>query len=296
MKPIIPSINYHLTKACNMRCKFCFATFNDLGTVKHDLAKAKRIIDEVAKAGFEKITFAGGEPTIVKELPEILAHAKRHGLITTIVTNGAKLAEKELLDQLSDNLDWVALSIDSVDDSINLESGRAINGKTAITKEYFIELIKELKKREIRVKVNTVVSLYNWNSDINDFIQRANPDRWKILQALKINGQNDAFQDQFSITEKELNHFLTTHEKTLKKFKNAIEPVNLIKGSYLMISPEGKLFDSTEDRHTYSDEIMKVGLESALEQIKFDKSKFIQRNGYYDWSNQAKLKTSNNVI
>ena len=27
MKPIIPSINYHITKACNMKCKFCFATF-----------------------------------------------------------------------------------------------------------------------------------------------------------------------------------------------------------------------------------------------------------------------------
>ena len=46
MKPIIPSINYHITKACNMKCKFCFATFNDLGVVKHDLKKSKKIISD----------------------------------------------------------------------------------------------------------------------------------------------------------------------------------------------------------------------------------------------------------
>ena len=28
----IPSVNYHLWKPCNMRCVFCFATFQDIGT------------------------------------------------------------------------------------------------------------------------------------------------------------------------------------------------------------------------------------------------------------------------
>ena len=26
----IPSVNYHLWKACNMRCNHCFATFQDI--------------------------------------------------------------------------------------------------------------------------------------------------------------------------------------------------------------------------------------------------------------------------
>ena len=26
---LIPSVNFHVWKACNMRCKFCFATFQD---------------------------------------------------------------------------------------------------------------------------------------------------------------------------------------------------------------------------------------------------------------------------
>ena len=26
----IPTVNYHLWKPCNMRCEFCFATFEDI--------------------------------------------------------------------------------------------------------------------------------------------------------------------------------------------------------------------------------------------------------------------------
>ena len=27
----IPSVNFHLWKSCNMKCRFCFATFQDVG-------------------------------------------------------------------------------------------------------------------------------------------------------------------------------------------------------------------------------------------------------------------------
>ena len=27
----IPSVNFHLWKPCNMKCRFCFATFQDVG-------------------------------------------------------------------------------------------------------------------------------------------------------------------------------------------------------------------------------------------------------------------------
>ena len=33
----IPSVNFHLWKPCNMKCRFCFATFQDVG--QDDLPK-----------------------------------------------------------------------------------------------------------------------------------------------------------------------------------------------------------------------------------------------------------------
>lgn len=111
MKPIIPSINYHLTKACSMRCKFCFANFDNLGKINYDLKKAKILTDDAVQCGFEKTTLAVGEPTIVKELEDILLDAKSKGPITTIVKNDGKLVKNSFLNPIAPHMDWLALSI-----------------------------------------------------------------------------------------------------------------------------------------------------------------------------------------
>ena len=77
----IPSVNYHLWEPCNMRCKFCFATFQDVKQSilpKGHLPKedALQLIKLFADFGFEKITFVGGEPTLCPWLPELIAYAK----------------------------------------------------------------------------------------------------------------------------------------------------------------------------------------------------------------------------
>ena len=52
----IPSVNFHLWKQCNMKCKFCFATFHDIKQ-KNLLSKEEGIllIQMIANAGFQKI-------------------------------------------------------------------------------------------------------------------------------------------------------------------------------------------------------------------------------------------------
>ena len=65
-KPI-PSVNYHLWKPCNMRCRFCFATFQDIPAEvlpKGHLGRdgSLSVVESLAGAGFRKINFAGGEP------------------------------------------------------------------------------------------------------------------------------------------------------------------------------------------------------------------------------------------
>ncbi|WP_282071372.1 hypothetical protein [Polaribacter atrinae] len=45
---------------------------------------------KIAAAGFEKITFAGGEPMLCPWLPKLIKTAKELGLTTMIVTNGSQ--------------------------------------------------------------------------------------------------------------------------------------------------------------------------------------------------------------
>src|SRR5690349_4467767 len=109
-KGIIPSVNFHLWQPCNMRCGFCFASFMDVK--KSVLPKghlpqheALEVVKAIADYGFAKITFAGGEPTLCPWLPDLIKEAKRHGLLTMIVTNGSRLSE-QYLKQLHGYLDW----------------------------------------------------------------------------------------------------------------------------------------------------------------------------------------------
>ena len=65
----VPSVNYHLWKACNMRCRHCFATFQDIEPQflpKGHLGREDcvLVVNAIAELGFQKINFAGGEPTL----------------------------------------------------------------------------------------------------------------------------------------------------------------------------------------------------------------------------------------
>ena len=115
----VPSVNFHLWEPCNMKCGFCFATFRDVkreilpkGHLNRDDCVA--VVERLAAAGFQKINFAGGEPTLCPWLPDLVTAAKSAGMITAIVTNGSKLTSG-YLDSMQGSLDWVTLSIDTID-------------------------------------------------------------------------------------------------------------------------------------------------------------------------------------
>ena len=53
-------------------------------------------------------------------------------------------------------------------------------------------------------------------------------------------------------------------------------------GSHLMIDLPGRFFDNTKGEHTYSNPILKVGVDQALQDIKVYPGRFAQRGGIYD--------------
>jgi len=282
----IPSINFHLWEPCNMRCKFCFATFQDVKQTilpKGHLpeADAIKVVENIAAAGFEKITFAGGEPLLCKWLPNLIKKAKQLGMTTMIVTNGSKLTDA-FLKANTDYLDWIAVSVDSLEDENNVKIGRAISGKRPLSKSFYCDLVDTIKKYGYGLKINTVVNKVNYKDNLTEFIEYANPQRWKVLQVLPIVGQNDAKIDAFKITKEEYNYFLKTH---ISVDTIVPESNDEIKGSYVMVDPAGRFFDNAEGTHNYSKPILDVGVQAALKTMNYDLDKFFNRGGVYDWNN-----------
>lgn len=287
LNSFIPSVNYHVWEPCNMRCKFCFATFQD---VKHSILpkghlpkeQAIELVKLLAAFGFQKITFAGGEPTLCPWLSELIAIAKDAGMTTMIITNGSHLTD-EFLDTNRNKLDWIGISIDSLNPDTNLQIGRAITGKTPLSLECYKSLINRIKEFDYGLKINTVVNSKNYLENMIDFIRFAQPKRWKIMQVLPIIGQNDVSIEDYIITEKEFQIFLDKHSVLSDITQLVPESNTLMKGSYAMIDPAGRFFDNAAGTHKYSTPILDIGIEMAIQEVTYDLSKFISRGGLYDW-------------
>jgi len=267
-----------------MRCKFCFATFQDVKQSilpKGHLPKkeALEVIQKLVDFGFQKITFAGGEPTLCPWLTELLKTAKEGGLTTMIVTNGSNLS-KEFLIKNRLYLDWIAISIDSLNEATNLKIGRAVCGKKVLSIDDYFRIIDDIKQQGYRLKINTVVNRENFLEDMNHFLLKTLPERWKVLQVLPIKGQNDKHINDFLITPTEFQGFLKRHTQI-----DSIVPESndQIKGSYVMIDPAGRFFDNTNGCYLYSLPINKFGVKKALIEMDYDIKKFNARGGNYDW-------------
>ncbi|MFT7233890.1 MAG: radical S-adenosyl methionine domain-containing protein 2 [Cyclobacteriaceae bacterium] len=285
--PIIPSVNFHLWEPCNMRCKFCFARFQDVTNSilpKGHLPREEAImvVRELANLGFEKITFAGGEPTLCPWLPELMATAKELGLTTMIVSNGSYLDEKFLIENRN-NLDWIAVSIDSLDAHTNISMGRAVTGKRPLHADYYHTTVDMIKSLGYGLKINTVVTKLNYQENMSDLINYAKPKRWKVLQVLPIVGQNDSHIDQFKINDSEFQQFLKTHEHLGSVTNIVTENNEQMKSSYVMVDPAGRFFDNASGTHHYSDPILEVGASNAIRSMNYDLGKFLRRGGLYNW-------------
>jgi radical S-adenosyl methionine domain-containing protein 2 len=69
--------------------------------------------------------------------------AKNAGMVTMIVTNGSRLNE-ETLKQYKSSLDWIVLSIDSINSETNLKGGRFHNKRLLPDANYYRNLMDSI--------------------------------------------------------------------------------------------------------------------------------------------------------
>lgn len=274
------SINYHLTKACNYACKFCYARFGDV-CHQLELKDAKKIVYLFFKMGTQKITFVGGEPLLYPELGDLITYTKKLGITTMIVTNGS-LINETFLGKYGEFIDWIGFSIESGIEGVERKLGRRLKQRRK-RKINHVQNIRSLvplvKKYNIKIKINTVVTSLNWQEDIRWVIKELNPKRWKVFQVLKIRGENDGKVESLLITKKQFDYFIKTHYE----LNPITESSDSIKGSYVMIDPMGRFFDDITGAIRYSQPILEVGVINAFKEVSFSLKKFYERGGKYNW-------------
>ncbi|MFN8254900.1 MAG: viperin family antiviral radical SAM protein [Bacteroidales bacterium] len=180
-------------------------------------------------------------------------------------------------------MDWVAISIDSLNCETNLRMGRAIAGKKPLALEYYKSVVSKVKDCGYGLKINTVVNSHNLKEDMIEFIQFSKPKRWKILQALPIKGQNDKWISEMTVTDMQFDDFIKRHQAASESTTMVPESNSEMKGSYVMVDPAGRFFDNTQGFHRYSRPILEIGVEEAFKEVEYDNQKFKSRGGIYEW-------------
>lgn len=269
--------NFHVLAPCNAQCRFCFATFRDVPG-QLSVAAACAVVEALAAAGCEKLTFAGGEPTLYRELGTLLRRAKSSGMVTCVVTNGFRLPA--LLERHAGSVDWVGLSVDSSDEAVQHALGR---GPGDHVREA-IRLADLCRDVGVRLKLNTVVTSLTWEEDMADLVRHVRPERWKVFQVLPIEGQNDGDVDDLLIEPDQFDAFVQRHRRLdAEGLAPVVEDNDAMRGSYVMVDPLGRFFGNASGRHVYSEPILEVGVDVALGQVGFQPEKLVARGGVYDW-------------
>ena len=104
--------------ACNQRCLHCYAAGQKYAeTEEISTDEWKNIIDKCRKAKIPQLTFTGGEPTLRKDLPELIKYAR--WFVTRLNTNGVLLTEELVTELVDAELDSVQVTLYSHKEDIH---------------------------------------------------------------------------------------------------------------------------------------------------------------------------------
>lgn len=108
-------MSWNTTNDCNLFCAHCYRESGKKAEGELNTQEGKKLIDEIAKAGFHIMIFSGGEPLSRPDIFELIDHARNQGLRPVLGSNGT-LITVEVAQQLKDaGLMAAGISLDSLD-------------------------------------------------------------------------------------------------------------------------------------------------------------------------------------
>ncbi len=189
------SISWSLTDQCNSNCVFCCNNSTQKGNYGIETGSVFKIIDKLKDLGVLRIIFGGGEPTLRKDLCDILKYTKMKGIHPAIATNGI-LMSQDLIEQFCEVCCTLQVSLDT----LNREKYCKLRGidKLSVVKNKIINAAK----KNAPLRIVTVVNKENFDEldDIAAFISENGIRQWFIFNVLR-SGRARNLPDDFFVEE-----------------------------------------------------------------------------------------------
>ncbi len=186
-----------LTYRCDNGCGHCYVS-RDRKVAEMDTASWKKVIDRLWQIGIYHVSFTGGEATMRDDLAQLVAHTQDIGMVSGLLTNGRRLADKKYLKTLVDEgIDYFQITLESADKSIH----NAMVGADGW--DQTVAGIKNAGKTALYTITNTTITRHNIKtlSKTVDFIATLG------VNAFAMNGiiySGEAKSGKDAVTENEL--------------------------------------------------------------------------------------------
>jgi MoaA/NifB/PqqE/SkfB family radical SAM enzyme len=121
-------------RRCNLACTYCneFDDFSD----PVPLDEMKHRIDLLGNMGAAVVTISGGEPLLHPQLDEIIAHMRRRGMLSGLITNGYLLTAERIERLNRAGLEYLQISVDNVQpDEVSKKSLKVLDQKLKLLAE-----------------------------------------------------------------------------------------------------------------------------------------------------------------
>lgn len=91
MKFPLSNVIFETAKACNLSCKYCYNHWRQPGSTFDDASdkvRWKTLKRIIKKIDFQRITFTGGEPFLIKDLEEHILYCRMKKKAVNVISNG----------------------------------------------------------------------------------------------------------------------------------------------------------------------------------------------------------------
>lgn len=228
-----------------------------------DTEQSKGILRLMNAVGGDAVTFAGGEPLLRADTPELIKFAKKELKMTVYLSTDGTYVQKRY-DQFKDNIDVLGMPIDGSSPERNEIMGRRAYLYKNI--EAILEYFKTNKPDHL-VKLGTVVSKPNIDDieKIGKFLFENNsifaPDVWRLYQFESI-GRGKENSESYVITDKEFDEVCTAMENRFPGV--AIRPRSNEGNfnAYFFVTPDGILQTVNRSDHVSVIDLLQTDVES----------------------------------
>ena len=139
---------------CNQKCLHCYAAGQEFANTKElSTYEWKKVIDICRRIGIPQLTFTGGEPTMRKDLIELISYSK--WFVTRLNTNGVNITPKLCAELYGASLDSIQITLYSHNEEIHnkLVGAQKFN--------HTVQGIKNAVQAGLNVSINTPLCKIN---------------------------------------------------------------------------------------------------------------------------------------